>query len=183
MRAESTANDAVTPAHAELRREPDGTVLTLSGALVLETPSMARRQVEALLRATPVALLRSTRAGWIVETCRGCPCSTSWRRAAVSEMAGELRQSGSSVVLTLRFRVFSNPDGAHQAEEILLKTCSSTLPIPPTSAKEVVTGWNQGLADIMVEFQTDLRAALVASSLLSSESDIGTGPSRRSGRK
>jgi hypothetical protein len=57
------------------------------------------------------------------------------------------------------------------------------VPISPTSAKEVVIGWNQGLADIMVEFQTDLRASLVASSLLSSESDIGTGPSRRWARK
>ena len=57
MPGESTANDAVTPAHAELRREPDGTVLALSGALVLETAATARRQVEALLRTTPVAML------------------------------------------------------------------------------------------------------------------------------
>ena len=63
MPAEFTANDAVTPAHAELRREPDGTVLALSGALVLETAAMARRQVEALLRTTPVALLRVDASG------------------------------------------------------------------------------------------------------------------------
>lgn len=54
----STANGAVTAAHAELRREPDGTVLALSGALVLETAATVRRQVEALLRTTPVAMLR-----------------------------------------------------------------------------------------------------------------------------
>jgi uncharacterized lipoprotein YmbA len=101
---------------------------------------------------------------------------------AVSELAGELRPSGSSAVLTLRFRVFSNPDGAHQAVEILLKSYSSTLPISPATAQEAVTGWNQGLADIMVEFQTDLRASLVASSLLSSDSDLVTGPSRHSAR-
>lgn len=53
----STANGAVTAAHAELRREPDGTVLALSGALVLETAATVRRQVEALLRTTPVAML------------------------------------------------------------------------------------------------------------------------------
>lgn len=58
MPGESTANGAVTAAHAELRREPDGTVLALSGALVLETAATVRRQVEALLRTTPVAMLR-----------------------------------------------------------------------------------------------------------------------------
>jgi hypothetical protein len=52
---------------------------------------------------------------------------------AVSEIAGELRPSGSSAVLRLRFRVFSDPDGAHQAVEILLKSYSSTLPISPKS--------------------------------------------------
>lgn len=57
MPGESTANGAVTAAHAELRREPDGTVLALSGALVLETAATVRRQVEALLRTTPVAML------------------------------------------------------------------------------------------------------------------------------
>jgi phospholipid/cholesterol/gamma-HCH transport system permease protein len=54
---ESTANRAVTAARAELRREPDGTLLVLSGALVLETAATVRRQVEALLRTTPVAML------------------------------------------------------------------------------------------------------------------------------
>jgi phospholipid/cholesterol/gamma-HCH transport system permease protein len=51
------------PAHAELRREPGGTVLALSGALVLETAAMARRQVAALLRTTPGALLRVDASG------------------------------------------------------------------------------------------------------------------------
>ena len=102
---------------------------------------------------------------------------------AVSELAGEIHPSGSSAVLTLRFRVFSNSDGARRAEEILLKSYSSTLPISPASAQEAVRGWNQGLADIMAEFQTDLRASLVAASLLSPDSDRVTGPGRRSARK
>jgi uncharacterized lipoprotein YmbA len=102
---------------------------------------------------------------------------------AVSEIAGELRPSGSSAVLTLTFRVFSNRDGAHPAVEILLKSYSSTLPISPATAQEAVRAWNQGLADIMGEFQTDLHASLVASSLLSSDSDLATGPSRRSSRE
>ena len=49
--------------------------------------------------------------------------------------------------------------------------------------QETVTGWNRALSDIMVESQTDLRASLVASSLLSSDSDLVTGPSRRSARE
>ena len=102
---------------------------------------------------------------------------------AVSELAGEIHPSGSSAVLTLRFRVFSNSDGARRAEEILLKSYSSTLPISPASAQEAVRGWNQGLADIMAEFQTDLRASLVAASLLSPDSDRMTCPGPRSARK
>ena len=53
----------MTPALAELRREPEGTVLALSGALVLETTATARRQVEALLRTTPGATLRVDASG------------------------------------------------------------------------------------------------------------------------
>jgi len=98
----------------------------------------------------------------------------------VSEMAGELGPSGSSSVLTLRFRVFSNPGGAHQAVEILLKTYSSTLPVSSTTAREIVGGWNRGLSDIMVEFQTDLRASLVASRLLPSDPETVTGSGRHS---
>jgi uncharacterized lipoprotein YmbA len=82
---------------------------------------------------------------------------------AVSEMAGELREgSGSSAVLTLRFRVLSNPSGAYDASEILLKTYSQTIPVPRATAQEVVGGWNRGLANIMAEFQPDLQTALNA---------------------
>jgi hypothetical protein len=98
-------------------------------------------------------------------------------------MAAELRPSGSSSVLTLRFRVFSKPDGARQAIEILLKTYSSTLAISPTTAREVVGGWNRSLADIMAQFQADLRASLVASRLLPSHPETATGSSQRSARK
>jgi uncharacterized lipoprotein YmbA len=81
---------------------------------------------------------------------------------AVSEMAGELRGSGSSAVLTLRFRVVSNPGGAYEASEILLKTYSQTVPVPRATAQEVVGAWNRGLANIMAEFQADLQTALTA---------------------
>jgi hypothetical protein len=81
---------------------------------------------------------------------------------AVSKLEGELHPGGSSAVLTLRFRVVSNPGGAPGPTEILLKTYSKTIPIPRSTAKDVVNGWNQGLAEIMAEFQTDLRGSLAA---------------------
>jgi hypothetical protein len=100
---------------------------------------------------------------------------------SVTEIAGELRPGGSSSVLTLQFRVFSNPDRAHPAVVILLKTYSSALPISSSTAREIAGGWNRGLADIMVEFQSDLRASLVASRLLPSDPETVTGstPSAR----
>ena len=87
---------------------------------------------------------------------------------AVSKLEGELRPGGSSAVLTLRFRVFSDPGPAAGPSEILLKTYSKTIPIPRSTAKDVVNGWNRGLAEIMAEFQTDLRGSLAAAGLLSS---------------
>ena len=81
---------------------------------------------------------------------------------AVSKLEGELRPGGSSAILTLRFRVFSDPDGVRGPSEILLKTYSKSISIPRSTAKDVVNGWNQGLAEIMAEFQTDLRGSLAA---------------------
>jgi ABC-type transport auxiliary lipoprotein component len=81
---------------------------------------------------------------------------------AVSRLEGELHSGGSSAVLTLRFRVVSSPGGATGPSEILLKTYSKTIPIPRSTAKEIVNGWNQGLAEIMAEFQADLRGSLDA---------------------
>lgn len=89
---------------------------------------------------------------------------------AVSKLEGLLHPGGSSAVLTLRFRVVLGPDGATGPSEILLKTYSKTIPLPRSTAKDVVNGWNQGLAEIMVEFQTDLRASLAAAGVTSSSS-------------
>ena len=63
MPSGSAGGGAVTPAHAELRGEPDGTVLALSGSLVLETTATTRRQVQALLRTTPGATLMVDASG------------------------------------------------------------------------------------------------------------------------
>jgi hypothetical protein len=81
---------------------------------------------------------------------------------AVSKLEGALGPGGPSAVLTLRLRVFSDPGGAGVPSEILLKTYSKTMPVPRSTAKDVVNGWNQGLAEIMAEFQTDLRGSLAA---------------------
>ena len=98
---------------------------------------------------------------------------------AVSKLEGELRPGGSSAVLTLRFRVFSDPGRAAEPSEILLKTYSKTIPIPRSTAKDVVNGWNRGLAEIMAEFQTDLRGSLAAAGLLSSGGGFRGSTARR----
>jgi ABC-type uncharacterized transport system auxiliary subunit len=82
-------------------------------------------------------------------------------QAAVLQMAGDLRGSASSAVLTVRFRVLSGP-AVRERSEILLKTYSKTVPVARSAARDVVDAWNQGLAEIMAEFQADLQAALTA---------------------
>jgi uncharacterized lipoprotein YmbA len=94
---------------------------------------------------------------------------------AASKLAGELRPGGSSAVLTLRFRVLSDPGGVHGLSEILLKTYSKTIPIPRSTAKDVVNGWNQGLAEIMAEFQADLRGSLAAAGVSFSSGGFAEG--------
>ena len=79
---------------------------------------------------------------------------------AVIELSGRLDQGHSSSALTLRFHVLSDASGAPGRPDILLKTYSKTISIPRATAKEVVNGWNQGLAEIMADLQADLRAAL-----------------------
>ena len=81
---------------------------------------------------------------------------------SVSKLEGELGPNGSAAVLTLRFRVFADRDSARGPSEILLKTYSKTIPISRSTAKDVVNGWHQGLAEIMAEFQADLRGFLAA---------------------
>jgi uncharacterized lipoprotein YmbA len=102
---------------------------------------------------------------------------------AVSKLEGELQTGGSSAVLTLRFRVFADPSAAGSSSEILLKTYSKTIPIRRSTARAVVNGWNQGLAEIMAEFQADLRGSLAAAGVPSSSGGFGEGPARGSMRK
>jgi len=82
---------------------------------------------------------------------------------AVSQLAGKFRPGGSSAVLALRVRVIPERAGGRRGSAILLKTYSKTIPVPRATAADVVHGWNQGLAEIMEEFESDLRAALTES--------------------
>jgi len=88
---------------------------------------------------------------------------------SVSKLEGELGPSGSAAVLMLRFRVFADRD-TRGPSEILLKTYSKTIAIPRSTAKDVVNGWHQGLAEIMAEFQADLRGFLAAAGVQLSSS-------------
>ncbi len=95
---------------------------------------------------------------------------------AASEIAGELRPGCSTAVLTLRFRVFSEPSAARALSETLLKTYSRSIPIPHPAAKDVVNAWNQGLAEIMAEFKVDLRSSLAAAGVPLPAGGFGAGP-------
>ena len=85
---------------------------------------------------------------------------------SVSKMAGEIHPGGSSAVLAIRFRVHSGPRSTPEPSEILLKTYTATVPIARATAQNVVNAWNQGLENIMTEFESDLRASLAAAGSL-----------------
>jgi len=93
---------------------------------------------------------------------------------AAVKLAGALRPTDSSSILTLRFRVLLNPAEVGPATEILLKTYTSTTRNRRATPRAVVDGWNQALAEIMAEFESDLRTSLVAGRLLSPGSGDAT---------
>jgi len=66
----------------------------------------------------------------------------------------------------MRIRVRSGPAMTREPGEILLKTYTSTIPITRTTAQDFVNAWNQGLENIMTQFQSDLRSSLVAAGSL-----------------
>ncbi len=81
----------------------------------------------------------------------------------VSRLAGEFLPVSSSAVLAVRIRVVPEGAGGRRGSEVLLKAYSKTIPVPRATAADIIHGWNQGLAEIMEEFESDLRAALAAS--------------------
>jgi len=130
-----------------------------------------RRDPYARLVAPPGWLLTAAIRGYLtnadfirdVVAPGGGTGSQATVEVAVIKLEGELRPGSSSAVMTLRFRVSSDFGSVHgTSDEILLKSYSKSIPIPRSTAKDVVNGWNQGLAEIMADFQADLRASLAA---------------------
>ena len=94
------------------------------------------------------------------------------------KLVGVLRSKESSSLMTIRFRVLRNGNGPAPPTELFLKTYSATSNNPRATPKAVVDGWNQGLGEIMSDFESDLRASFVAAGLLSG----GPGPSPETNR-
>jgi uncharacterized lipoprotein YmbA len=81
------------------------------------------------------------------------------------KLAGVLRTTESSSVMTIRFRVLRS--GSGPATEMFRKTYSASSDNRRATSRAVVDGWNRTLAEIMNDFESDLRTSLVAAGLLS----------------
>jgi hypothetical protein len=90
--------------------------------------------------------------------------------AAALKLSGALDSTGSSSTLTLRFRVLLKPTEDGPATEIFLKAYTSTIRNRGATARAVLDGWNQALAEVMSAFGSDLRTSLISVRLLSSGS-------------
>jgi uncharacterized lipoprotein YmbA len=176
-----TQSFSIDPPAAQSTGSPGGVVLALARVEVAPPysgMSLVYRTGEHGLGRDPYARFAAPPAWLLTAAIRGYLLNADFVRdvvapgagtrsqamveVAVSKLEGVLRPGGSSAVLTLRLRVFFDPGGAGGLSEILLKTYSKTMPIPRSTAKDIVNGWNQGLAEIMAEFQTDLRGSLDA---------------------
>jgi hypothetical protein len=176
-----TQSFSIDPPAAQSTDSPGGVVLALARVEVAPPysgMSLVYRTGEHGLGRDPYARFAAPPAWLLTAAIRGYLLNADFVRdvvapgagtrsqamveVAVSKLEGVLRPGGSSAVLTLRLRVFLDPGGAGGLSEILLKTYSKTMPIPRSTAKDIVNGWNQGLAEIMAEFQRDLRGSLDA---------------------
>jgi uncharacterized lipoprotein YmbA len=176
-----TQSFSIDPPAAQSTGSPGGVVLALARVEIAPPysgMSLVYRTGEHGLGRDPYARFAAPPAWLLTAAIRGYLLNADFVRdvvapgagtrsqamveVAVSKLEGVLRPGGSSAVLTLRLRVFFDPGGAGGLSEILLKTYSKTMPIPRSTAKDIVNGWNQGLAEIMAEFQTDLRGSLDA---------------------
>jgi uncharacterized lipoprotein YmbA len=176
-----TQSFSIDPPAAQSTDSPGGVVLALARVEVAPPysgMSLVYRTGEHGLGRDPYARFAAPPAWLLTAAIRGYLLNADFVRdvvapgagtrsqamveVAVSKLEGVLRPGGSSAVLTLRLRVFFDPAGAGGLSEILLKTYSKTMPIPRSTAKDIVNGWNQGLAEIMAEFQRDLRGSLDA---------------------
>jgi uncharacterized lipoprotein YmbA len=104
--------------------------------------------------------------GDVVSPASELPPQVTVETSAV-KLAGVLRSTESSSLLTIRFRVLRNGKGTAPPTELFLKTYSATSNNPRATSRAVVDGWNRALAEIMGNFESDLRTSLVAAGLLS----------------
>ena len=94
------------------------------------------------------------------------------------KLAGTLRSTESSSLLTIRFRVLRNARDPGAVTEIFLKTYSATSNNRNATARAVADGWNRALAEIMNDFESDLRTSLISAGLISG----GPEPTTEAGR-
>jgi hypothetical protein len=74
----------------------------------------------------------------------------------VHELYGDFRTPGqSAAVLTMRFTFF-RAVGNGQPGVFFDKECSRRIPLKENTAAQLVTGWNQALAEIMAEISAEL---------------------------
>ena len=129
------------------------------------------RDPYALFAAPPGWMLTSAISGYlrgadfirdVVEPASEIPIAAAIEVDA-TELCAELGRPGDpAAILTLRFRVMRLPSGTTPAKDLLLKTYTQRIPMPQRSAQAAADAWNQALATIMTEFETDLKAALAS---------------------
>ena len=79
---------------------------------------------------------------------------------SVSQLFGDFRQpEHPAAVVTIRFVFFNAPNGV-PGKVILQQEYSRRIPLSAPTAAAMMEGWNQALAEILVEVSSDLRAGL-----------------------
>ena len=129
------------------------------------------RDPYASLAAPPAWILTSAIRGYlkdspfvrdVVVPGESLPVDAAIEPSAI-ELAGDFSSTaGPAAVLTLQFRVLAPSAGAAPPREMLLKSYTRRVGLSRRTAASVVAAWNEGLAEIMADFLTDLRAALPA---------------------
>jgi uncharacterized lipoprotein YmbA len=172
---------SIDPPAARAAPPPCGLVLSLSRVEV-EAPYSGRmlvyRTADHVVERDPYSRFAAPPATLLTTAIRGSLANAGFVRdvvragdgtradavleVTVTDLAGELRPSGSSAILALRVRGRRVGGGAPPAEPFL-KTYSKARAIPRAAAADVVDGWHQSLAEIVAELAADLRGYLAVS--------------------
>ena len=127
------------------------------------------RDPYALFAAPPGWMLTTAISGYlrgadfirdVVEPASELPVAAAIEVDA-TELCAELGRPGDpAAIMTLRFQVMTLPSGTKPARDLLLKTYNQRIPLAQRSAQAAADAWNQALATIMQEFETDLKTVL-----------------------